>query len=77
MYVVGKLPNNSDFSQDDDNDEYEPFDIVLCRRLIRDYGIAIIPGSFYGSPGFGFSTPIHHRIGPSWPLKDCPKGSKT
>ena len=67
MYVMGKLPedlsclslqegeeeeynaNDSDNKEDETN---EPIDVVFCRRLMKDYGIAIIPGSFCGKPGW-------------------------
>ena len=58
MYVMGKLPDDLDLSKDDDDnddgdgDNDETVDIVFCRRLIRDYGIAVIPGSFCGKPGW-------------------------
>eukprot|EP00536_Pseudo-nitzschia_multiseries_P003907 jgi/Psemu1/186828/e_gw1.62.116.1 len=55
MYVMGKLPDDLALSSllgtDEPVDE-EPVDVVFCRRLVKDYGIAIIPGSFCGSPGW-------------------------
>ena len=38
MYVMGKLP-----LQDDEQ---------VARKLVRDYGVAVIPGSFCGFPGW-------------------------
>jgi aspartate/methionine/tyrosine aminotransferase len=63
MYVMGKLPddltivdaNKSGPDGDDttvENDADEPTDVLFCRLLVRDYGIAIIPGSFCGFPGW-------------------------
>jgi len=67
MYVMGKLPkdltivdtNESGGRDGDDttvenNDSNvnEPTDVLFCRTLVRDYGIAIIPGSFCGFPGW-------------------------
>lgn len=39
MYVMGKLPSGVD-------------DIDLCRALVKEHGVAIIPGSFCGFPGW-------------------------
>jgi len=52
MYVMGKLPDNLSLPDDGDSDEYEPIDVLFCRLLVKDYGIAIIPGSFCGSEGW-------------------------
>jgi len=49
MYVMGKLPDDIDLVVEDDD---EPVDVLFCRRLVKDYGIAIIPGSFCGTPGW-------------------------
>jgi aspartate/methionine/tyrosine aminotransferase len=54
MYVMGKLPDDLTIT-DTDNDggeDDEPTDVLFCRLLVRDYGIAIIPGSFCGFPGW-------------------------
>jgi aspartate/methionine/tyrosine aminotransferase len=51
MYLMAKLPDNLDLA-DKGDDQDEPVDVVFCRLLVRDYGIAIIPGSFCGSPGW-------------------------
>jgi len=39
MYVMGKLPDGMD-------------DQEIAERLVKEYGIAIIPGSFCGKPGW-------------------------
>jgi len=67
MYVMGKLPKdltivdtNESGGRDgddttvenNDNNVDEPTDVLFCRTLVRDYGIAIIPGSFCGFPGW-------------------------
>lgn len=39
MYVMGKLPEGTD-------------DQEFGRRLVRDYGVAVIPGSYCGFPGW-------------------------
>ena len=52
MYVMGKLPDNLSLSNDGDGDEDEPIDVLFCRLLVKEYGIAIIPGSFCGSEGW-------------------------
>jgi aspartate/methionine/tyrosine aminotransferase len=40
MYVMGKLPEHLTDDQD------------TARRLVRDFGVAVIPGSFCGFPGW-------------------------
>lgn len=52
MYVMAKLPDNLDLVDDGDGDEDEPMDVLFCRLLVKEYGIAIIPGSFCGSEGW-------------------------
>ncbi|OEU23311.1 PLP-dependent transferase [Fragilariopsis cylindrus CCMP1102] len=42
MYVMGKLPD----------DELSSIDVKFCRLLIKYYGVAVIPGSFCGLPGW-------------------------
>ena len=39
MYVMGKLPEGID-------------DLELARSLVKDFGVAVIPGSFCGFPGW-------------------------
>jgi len=51
MYVMGKLPEQLELDDDDNNDN-EPKDVLFCRLLVKDYGIATIPGSFCGFPGW-------------------------
>ena len=51
MYVMGRLPEQLELDDDDNNDN-EPKDVLFCRLLVKDYGIAIIPGSFCGFPGW-------------------------
>ena len=52
MYVMGKLPDNIKLADDGEGDKDEPVDVLFCRLLVKDYGIAIIPGSFCGSEGW-------------------------
>jgi len=42
MYVMGKLPAASRIQDDEE----------VARMLVRDFGIAVIPGSFCGFPGW-------------------------
>jgi aromatic aminotransferase len=39
MYFMGQLPKGVN-------------DVEFCRILVQDYGVAVIPGSFCGSPGY-------------------------
>jgi aspartate/methionine/tyrosine aminotransferase len=43
MYVMAKLPPSL---------KDPPDDVEICRQLVEEYGIAIIPGSFCGFPGW-------------------------
>jgi aspartate/methionine/tyrosine aminotransferase len=62
MYVMGKLPDGLDLSSidndgdnndnDKDDDESSSIDVKFCRLLIKYYGVATIPGSFCGLPGW-------------------------
>ena len=61
MYVMGKLPDGLDLSSidndngdndTDDEDELSSIDVKFCRLLIKYYGVAVIPGSFCGLPGW-------------------------
>lgn len=66
MYMMGKLPDTlrlkldattttmteNDNNKNEEQDNDEPIDVTFCRLLIRDYGVAIIPGSFCGLPGW-------------------------
>ena len=45
MYVMALLPNHS--GQDE-----VPDDVEFARQLVRDFGVAVIPGSFCGAPGW-------------------------
>ena len=49
MYVMAQLPKSLKL---EDATMEEPLDVTVCRRLVKDYGIAIIPGSFCGFPGW-------------------------
>jgi aspartate/methionine/tyrosine aminotransferase len=40
MYVMGKLPTQNNNDQE------------VARSLVKDYGVAVIPGTFCGSPGW-------------------------
>eukprot|EP00934_Nitzschia_sp_Nitz4_P007302 Nitzschia sp. Nitz4//scaffold41_size133979//110618//111859//NITZ4_003368-RA/size133979-processed-gene-0.226-mRNA-1//1//CDS//3329551533//7292//frame0 len=44
MYLMGKLPPMSNGQV--------PDDVEFCRTLVEKYGIAVIPGSFCGFPGW-------------------------
>ena len=44
MYVMAQLPPTTNGGIEDD--------VEVCRRLVEEYGIAIIPGSFCGFPGW-------------------------
>jgi aspartate/methionine/tyrosine aminotransferase len=44
MYVMGKLPN--------DRAGQVMEDVPICRRLVEEWGVAVIPGSFCGVPGW-------------------------
>jgi aspartate/methionine/tyrosine aminotransferase len=55
MYLMAQLPSKlSSFLEDtvDDDNENETIDVAVCRRLVREYGVAIIPGSFCGFEGW-------------------------
>ena len=61
MYVMGKLPDGLDLSSIDNDygendideeDESSSIDVKFCRLLIKYYGVAVIPGSFCGLPGW-------------------------
>ncbi|KAG7340941.1 aspartate transaminase [Nitzschia inconspicua] len=57
MYVMAQLPSTlilpkEENDNDDDDDPNEAIDLRVGRRLVRDYGIAIIPGSFCGLDGW-------------------------
>jgi aspartate/methionine/tyrosine aminotransferase len=54
MYVMAKLPDSIKLptATDDGNNTQEAVDVTVCRRLVKDYGIAIIPGSFCGFEGW-------------------------
>ena len=52
MYVLGKLPDGLALPAETDDDGDVPADVLFCKRLVRDHGLAIIPGSFCGSPGW-------------------------
>lgn len=46
MYVMAQLPFTSQ------NETVIMDDVEVCRQLVEEYGIAIIPGSFCGFPGW-------------------------
>jgi len=46
MYVMGKLP------EDDTTPNPIRDDVLFCRQLVQEWGVAVIPGSFCGSPGW-------------------------
>jgi aspartate/methionine/tyrosine aminotransferase len=64
MYVMARLPSppttttsDDNDHDDDDNDGTPPpllllDDVEICRQLVEDYGIAIIPGTYCGFPGW-------------------------
>lgn len=45
MYVMARLPPNNDTN-------LIPDDVEICRQLVEEYGIAIIPGTYCGFPGW-------------------------
>jgi aspartate/methionine/tyrosine aminotransferase len=44
QYVMAHLPKTAQGEELDD--------VELCRQLVEDYGIAIIPGTYCGFPGW-------------------------
>jgi len=51
MYVMAKLPNTKTTAGTNDMDNVMD-DLEFGERLVKEYGIAIIPGSFCGFPGW-------------------------
>ena len=55
---MAQLPSPKDSSNNNNDDEEmmdnkkEEYDVAVCRQLVKDFGIAIIPGSFCGFPGW-------------------------
>jgi aromatic aminotransferase len=49
MYVMGRLPYNNTTGT---TAAVAADDVEICERLVRDYGVAVIPGSFCGAPGW-------------------------
>lgn len=45
MYIMALLPTA-------DNLDAGPDDVEFARRLVRDHGVSVIPGSFCGAPGW-------------------------
>ena len=45
MYVMARLPPKNDTN-------LIPDDVEICRQLVEEYGIAIIPGTYCGFPGW-------------------------
>eukprot|EP00980_Cylindrotheca_fusiformis_P025549 scaffold14040_cov59-Cylindrotheca_fusiformis.AAC.1 len=45
---MAQLPPQQQGSTSTDDD----YDVHVCRQLVKEYGIAIIPGSFCGFPGW-------------------------
>jgi aspartate/methionine/tyrosine aminotransferase len=45
MYLMAHLPPNAEDGSAQD-------DIEICRRLVEEYGVAIIPGTYCGFPGW-------------------------
>lgn len=52
MYVMAQLPSTLSLTLDDDENKDEAIDLIVGRRMVRDYGISIIPGSFCGFDGW-------------------------
>lgn len=58
MYVMGQLPtigrDNDDDGDDNNNNNIHRAvdDVWVANALVRDYGVAVIPGSFCGYPGW-------------------------
>ena len=51
MYVMARLPQQNKEEEKDYN-SFIPDDLEICRQLVEHYGIAIIPGSYCGFPGW-------------------------
>ena len=47
MYLLGKLPTTTT-----NNNDPIPDDVEICRRLVEQWGVAVIPGSFCGVSGW-------------------------
>jgi aromatic aminotransferase len=52
MYVMAQLPATLSLQVEEDGNPNEAIDLMVGRRMVRDYGIAIIPGSFCGFDGW-------------------------
>lgn len=53
MYYMAQLPSNQSDKSDDPDDVNTPAnDVDIAERLIKQFGIAIIPGTFCGAPGW-------------------------
>ena len=53
MYVMARLPQQGkEEGQEKDSNSLIPDDLEVCRQLVEHYGIAIIPGSYCGFPGW-------------------------
>ena len=53
MYVMAKLPESFNLpTAHGDVQVQEAIDVTVCRQFVKDYGIAIIPGSFCGFEGW-------------------------
>jgi aspartate/methionine/tyrosine aminotransferase len=51
MYLMAQLPCTLQLEREEEHAE-EPIDVAVCRQLVKDHGLAIIPGSFCGFPGW-------------------------
>ena len=52
MYVMARLPNDDDADNLKGTHHTPANDIDVAERLIQHYGIAVIPGTFCGAPGW-------------------------
>jgi aspartate/methionine/tyrosine aminotransferase len=52
MYIMAQLPHLPSSDDDGTHDETVMDDVEVCRLLVKNHGIAVIPGSFCGSKGW-------------------------
>jgi aspartate/methionine/tyrosine aminotransferase len=52
MYIMAQLPRLPSSNEDGTDDEMVMDDVEVCRLLVKNHGIAVIPGSFCGSKGW-------------------------
>jgi aromatic aminotransferase len=52
MYLMGQLPPTTTSTKTTTTTTTIPDDVEICRRLVQEWGVAVIPGSFCGVPGW-------------------------